>query len=57
MIVLNSLRDPGAGFQTDTNRICIYTRDGAKREYPLKSKREVAADIVDALRELLPAQD
>ena len=49
MIVLNSLRDPGAGFATDTNRITIIDRRGRSRQYPLKSKREVADDIVDAI--------
>lgn len=47
-IVLNSLRDEGAGFRTDTNKITIITADG-KTEYPLKDKNEVAKDIVDTL--------
>lgn len=47
MIVMNSLRDAGAGFGTDTNKITIYSSDGRVSEYPLKSKREVAADILD----------
>lgn len=46
MIVMNSLRDAGAGFGTDTNKITVFTRDAAK-EYPLKSKQEVACDILD----------
>lgn len=46
-IVLNSLRDPGAGFQTDTNKVAIITPDGESRSFGLKSKREVAADIID----------
>jgi len=48
-IVLNSLRDPGAGFQTDTNKISILTAEGKKIDFPLKSKREVAEDITDIL--------
>jgi phosphopantothenoylcysteine decarboxylase/phosphopantothenate--cysteine ligase len=48
-IVLNSLRDQGAGFQTDTNKICILTAKGEKMDFSLKSKREVAEDIVDVL--------
>lgn len=48
MIVLNSMRDRGAGFGTDTNKVTIFTRE-SRKEYPLKSKREVAADIVDAI--------
>lgn len=49
MIVLNSLRNPGAGFATDTNQITILKADGSESDYPLKSKREVASDIVDAI--------
>jgi phosphopantothenoylcysteine decarboxylase/phosphopantothenate--cysteine ligase len=48
-IVINSLRDPGAGFQTDTNKVCILTANGEKTDFPLKAKREVAEDIIDAL--------
>lgn len=49
MIVLNSLRDKGAGFQTDTNRVTICYPDATRKEYDLKSKREVASDIIDAI--------
>lgn len=49
MIVLNSLRDKGAGFGTDTNKITIFTADGKETSFPLKSKREVAADIIDTI--------
>lgn len=49
MIVLNSLRDAGAGFRTDTNKVTILRRNGECREYPLKPKTEVAADIIDSL--------
>ena len=48
-IVLNSLRDPGAGFRCDTNKIAILDNAGARTSFPLKSKREVASDIVDRL--------
>ena len=47
-IVLNSLNDKGAGFRTDTNKITIITAT-SKQEYPLKSKTEVAQDIIDTL--------
>lgn len=47
-IVLNSLNDKGAGFRTDTNKISIITA-GGKTDYPLKSKKEVARDIVNQL--------
>jgi len=45
-IVLNSMRDRGAGFGYDTNKITILQRDGSRTDFPLKSKTEVARDIV-----------
>ena len=51
-IVLNSLNDKGAGFRCDTNKISIIDRSG-KKDYPLKSKAEVAADIIDHLVEVM----
>ena len=48
-IVLNSLRDAGAGFGTDTNRVTILTADGQTAELPLLSKADVAAAILDTL--------
>ena len=51
-IVLNSLNDKGAGFRYDTNKISIIDRE-SKTDFPLKSKAEVAADIVDCLVEVL----
>ena len=47
-IVLNSLNDKGAGFRTDTNKITIINRQNVT-PYPLKSKKEVADDIIDRL--------
>ena len=52
-IVLNSLRDAGAGFRCDTNKITIIDSDGQQTAYPLKSKQEVAEDIVNKLASLL----
>lgn len=49
MIVLNSMRDKGAGFGTDTNKVSIIKADGSREDFGLKPKREVAADIVDAI--------
>ncbi|ALR32269.1 phosphopantothenoylcysteine decarboxylase [Chryseobacterium sp. IHB B 17019] len=46
MIVLNSLRDEGAGFKKDTNKIKIFTKT-EKKEFDLKSKDDVAKDILD----------
>lgn len=52
-IVLNSLRDEGAGFRYDTNKITILTSDGQVKHFPLKTKQEVAADIVECIIERL----
>ncbi len=53
MIVLNSLRDPGAGFATDTNKITVIHRDGNTRSYPLKDKKALAYDILHELEKHL----
>ena len=53
MIVVNSLADKGAGFGTDTNRISIISaRTDTPIDYPLKSKKAVAADILDFIASL-----
>lgn len=46
-IVLNSLNSPGAGFNTDTNKVTIIDRYNNIKEYELKSKKEVACDIIE----------
>ena len=48
-IVLNSLRDKGAGFGVDTNKVTILSRDGNRKESPLLSKTEVARLIVETV--------
>jgi phosphopantothenoylcysteine decarboxylase/phosphopantothenate--cysteine ligase len=48
-IVLNSLRSKGAGFGFDTNKITIIDKVGGQTEYKLKSKTEVAHDIVQKI--------
>ena len=53
-IVLNSLNDEGAGFRCDTNKITIISADDEKG-FPLKSKAEVAKDIVDELENHIKA--
>lgn len=53
MIVLNSMRDPGAGFGVDTNKVTVFRRDGSSQDIPLASKREVASAIVDNIEKLL----
>lgn len=51
-IVLNSLNDKGAGFGYDTNKITILDKNG-ECEFPLKSKLQVAEDIINHLENLL----
>ncbi len=46
-IVLNSLQDKGAGFGHDTNKVTMLSRSGMKLSFELKTKKEVAKDIVD----------
>ena len=52
-IVLNSLRDKGAGFSHDTNKVTIMDREGNVQDFPLKSKQMVAKDILDKVISLL----
>jgi phosphopantothenoylcysteine decarboxylase/phosphopantothenate--cysteine ligase len=49
MIVLNSLKDEGAGFGHDTNKVTLFMKDGTEYDFGIKSKTEVARDIVDTL--------
>ena len=49
MIVLNSLKDTGAGFETDTNKITIIEKNKVATVFDLKSKKEVASDITDKI--------
>ena len=55
LIVLNSLNDKGAGFGHDTNKITLMDRQQNIRSFDLKSKKEVARDIVSAIIEKLHA--
>jgi phosphopantothenoylcysteine decarboxylase / phosphopantothenate---cysteine ligase len=52
-IVLNSLNDAGAGFRGDTNKITIIDKNNNRQSFELKSKKEVAVDIVEKLITLL----
>lgn len=52
-IVLNSIRDEGAGFKTDTNKITILDKHNNLTKFELKSKEDVAEDILLKLIELL----
>lgn len=53
LIVLNSLNDKGAGFKGDTNKITILDAYNNSYEFELKSKSDVAKDILNKLEELL----
>lgn len=55
IIVLNSLRDSGAGFGKDTNKIAVFDRNGGEKHFDLKSKAAVAKDIVDYIIEYIHA--
>jgi phosphopantothenoylcysteine decarboxylase / phosphopantothenate---cysteine ligase len=52
-IVLNSLNDAGAGFAVDTNKITFIEKNNKIQAFELKSKREVASDIVHQLTTLM----
>jgi phosphopantothenoylcysteine decarboxylase/phosphopantothenate--cysteine ligase len=51
LIVLNSLNHKGAGFGHDTNKVEIISRKNGSKEFGLKSKKDVALDIVEAIIE------
>jgi phosphopantothenoylcysteine decarboxylase/phosphopantothenate--cysteine ligase len=52
-IVLNSLRESGAGFNYDTNKISIIYNENTFKHFDLKSKDDAARDIVEALSEIM----
>jgi phosphopantothenoylcysteine decarboxylase/phosphopantothenate--cysteine ligase len=49
IIVLNSMQDTGAGFGHDTNKITIFSNDGQEFNFGVKTKEEVAKDIIDTI--------
>lgn len=53
-IILNTLAEPGAGFHLDTNKIAVFFPDNRRWDFQLKSKAEVAEDIMDILVSILP---
>ena len=55
LIVLNSLKDKGAGFKTDTNKVTIIDNKNNINAYELKSKAEVATDILSVITQKLNA--
>lgn len=56
MIVLNSLKDEGAGFGHDTNKITLLMRGGGMEQLPLMSKKDAAAEIVKNILKLRHAE-
>ena len=56
LIVLNSMKDKGAGFQHQTNKVTIIDRFQSSTEFELKSKREVARDILLTIQQFPNAQ-
>lgn len=52
LIVLNSIRDAGAGFGHDTNKVTIFSRTGEEFSFALQQKSEVAKDIVETITKL-----
>ncbi len=53
LIVLNSLKDEGAGFGYPTNKVTLINNSGKKWEYGLKTKKEVASDILDVVTTMI----
>jgi phosphopantothenoylcysteine decarboxylase/phosphopantothenate--cysteine ligase len=53
LIVVNDALEPGAGFEKDTNRVAMLSRDGTPQILPLQSKREVAEAILDRVEQTL----
>ncbi|MBK9510644.1 MAG: bifunctional phosphopantothenoylcysteine decarboxylase/phosphopantothenate--cysteine ligase CoaBC [Cytophagaceae bacterium] len=53
LIVLNSLQDKGAGFRYDTNKVTVFDKKGKKSEFGLKSKTEVANDLLDIIQDYI----
>ncbi|MCK4662997.1 MAG: bifunctional phosphopantothenoylcysteine decarboxylase/phosphopantothenate--cysteine ligase CoaBC [Bacteroidales bacterium] len=53
IIILNSLKDSGAGFKHDTNKITIIDKNNKIVKYKLKHKKEVASDIVNKILEMI----
>lgn len=52
MIIMNSLKDEGAGFGADTNKITIFDKSGKEFKYELMSKKQVAKNIIDTIIQL-----
>jgi phosphopantothenoylcysteine decarboxylase / phosphopantothenate---cysteine ligase len=57
LLVYNDVSEPGSGFGTDTNRVVIIDKEGNTAEWPLQSKRQVAAGLWDRIGEELAGTD
>lgn len=55
MVILNSLKDEGAGFGSDTNKVTIYEKSGNEFAFSKKTKQQVAKDIVDRIVNIMYA--
>jgi len=55
LVILNSLKDAGAGFGHDTNKITIFDKFGGEHLFDTKTKKEVAADIINTITKLFYA--
>jgi phosphopantothenoylcysteine decarboxylase/phosphopantothenate--cysteine ligase len=53
LVILNSLSDEGAGFKTLTNKVTILSNTGKVFRFPLKSKKEVARDIIESIESII----
>ncbi len=53
LIVLNSLKDEGAGFKHNTNKVILIDKQNKVEKYQLKSKKLVAKDILDKVEKLI----
>ncbi|HEX8547336.1 MAG TPA: bifunctional phosphopantothenoylcysteine decarboxylase/phosphopantothenate--cysteine ligase CoaBC [Cytophagaceae bacterium] len=56
LIVLNSLKDDGAGFEKDTNKVSVIDQNNKIIDIPLKSKKELAFNLVDIIRNKMSEQ-
>ncbi|MBC8083516.1 MAG: phosphopantothenoylcysteine decarboxylase, partial [Hymenobacter sp.] len=56
LVVLNSLRDAGAGFGYDTNKVTLLDAQGEMLTFEIKPKAVVAHDIVQAVLARLPRE-
>ncbi len=53
IIVLNSLKDKGAGFGVSTNKVTIINRNNKHTELPLMTKKEVARKLTDTIKQIM----